>query len=295
MDLSSLKELGNLPFATLTAGTLWHLLGPTTKYLGGKTQELTERGVDNLERIFKKAIARLPADAKADGAVPPRVLRLAMTEGAFTDDEIAAAYLGGVLASSKTEGGRDDRGVCANAMISRLSVFQIRLHYVCYMAMHYLLQGVDADFGHSSELKNKIHFGTTGLLIAMGFGDELEAPDFNLDSALTHALYGLNKEELISDWEFRWNNGLQCNPTPIGTELFLWANGQGRQSIEYFFNRNFEPIADDNDGISIIPGREYVAKLDNGEAFTVNGFDYAYKLGETHSCRVTPAEPSTSR
>lgn len=281
-------ELGNLPFATLTAGMLWQLLGPSAKYLGGKTQELTQKSVENLERVFAEALRRLPDDAKADGVVPPRVLRLAVSEGSFTEDSIAAAYLGGVLASSKTETGRDDRGVCINSLISRLSVFQLRLHYVSYMAMHYLLQGTDSDFGAGGELRNALHFGTNGLLIAMGFGDDgLNDPDFNLDSALTHALYGLSKEELIGEWEFDWKAGLTCTPTPIGTELFLWANGQGRQSIEYFFDRKFEPIQPDEESISIVPGRKYEAELDDGEVVIVNGFDYATPHSNFHRCKIT--------
>lgn len=287
MDLSLLNDASTLPFSTLTAAAIWRLLGPTAEYLGGKGQELTEIGVNNLERVFTHAIARLPADAPQDGAVPPRVLRLAVTEGAFTEDEVAAAYLGGVLASSKVAGGRDDRGVSINATISRLSTFQLRLHYVTYMALHYLLQGVESDFGSTGAIKNHMHFGTTGLLVAMGMLDEFNDPDFNVDGVLSHALYGLSKEELIGDWMFQWDKGLSCSPTPIGTELFLWANGQGRRSIEYFFDREFEPIDVPDDDITLLPGREIDISLDDGEVVIAKGFDYARKRRQgLHFCKI---------
>lgn len=78
-----------------------------------------------------------------------------------------------------------------NSLISRLSVFQLRLHYVSYMAMHYLLQGTNSDFGSAGQLRNKIHFGKLGLFIAMGFADDhTNDSDFDWYSALTHALYG---------------------------------------------------------------------------------------------------------
>src|SRR5262245_23532301 len=126
MELPDIPESGSLPFATLTSGLIWQLLGPTAKYLGGKVQELTQKSVENLERVFQEALKRLSDDQKDQGKVPPRVLRSVVTEGAFTEDQIAAAYLGGVLASSKSDSDRDDRGVCFNALISRLSVFQLR-------------------------------------------------------------------------------------------------------------------------------------------------------------------------
>ena len=287
MDLSTLKDLGSLPFTTLSAGMLWQVLGPTAKYLGMKGQDLTQKAIDNLERILADAWNKLPADQRDIGEVPPRVLRGIVNEGAFTEDSVAAAYLGGVLASSKANSLRDDRGVAINSLISRLSVFQLRLHYASYMAMHYLFQGTELHIPSDFAFMNAVQFGTTGLLLSMGFSsEELHDPEFELQSALTHALYGLNKEELITDWEFSWSDGFHCSPTPIGIEVFLWANGKGRRNLDYFFDRAFEPVDCESEEILLIPGRAVTCKLDNGDEVTVNGFDYACSLGDSQVCKL---------
>ena len=93
-----------------------------------------------------------------------------LNEGSFTEDEVAACYLGGVLASSKTKEPRDDRGVYFNAQISRLSVFQIRLHYVVYAAFHALYQGVE----HRNSDPVSLEIGLEGLLVGMGYLQDMD-------------------------------------------------------------------------------------------------------------------------
>jgi hypothetical protein len=291
MSLPNLADVGNLPFHAMTAAALWQLLGPSAAYLGVKGKELTEKSVENIERVFKHGLRMLPKDAPEGGAVPPRVLRSTINEGAFTEDQIAAAYLGGVLASSRSGRMRDDRGVCINAMISRLSVFQLRLHYVLYSAMHYMLQGTGLRVGSGEEFRHTLHFGTTGLYVAMGFFDDSKDPSYDIDVPLSHALFGLDKENLITGWSFSLSEGLKCEPTAIGVEFFLWANGQGDRPLEHFYSREFEPLplADDEteDDILIFPGSEYLYALDSGESVILNGFDYGYGTRHEIVCKVS--------
>jgi hypothetical protein len=288
VDLKSIQDIGELPFATLSAGVLWQVLGPTAKYLGGKGQELTQRGVENIERILTDAHGKIPEGLRDGGEVPPRVLRSVINEGAFTEDAIATGYLGGVLASSKVDCSRDDRGVVFNSMISRLSVFQLRLHYIIYNAAHYLYQGTDSNFGGSYYIPNGISFGTTGLLAAMGFNEiEFGDPEFDLWSAMTHATYGLDKEDLIDEWELDWESGLRCLPTPVGVELFLWANGRGRKNLEFFFDRDFIPYESALEAPILVPGRIITLDSGDGDEFTVSGFDYAQAI--SYKCALDNA------
>lgn len=53
-----------------------------------------------MRRIFENADRQL-SDEPVDGRVSPRVLRKVLQEGSFIEDELAAEYLGGVLASSR--------------------------------------------------------------------------------------------------------------------------------------------------------------------------------------------------
>lgn len=273
VDPGLLKDLGDVPFQTLSATMLWRLLGPSASYLGGKTQELTQKSVENVERILKKASERLPDDSPDEGIVPPRVLRLAAMEGAFIDDAITAGYLGGVLASSRSETGRDDRGVYINSIISRLSSFQLRLHFVCYSAIHDLFQGTTAVYNEGPGFAQQLSFGTTGLSIAMGFHEgDLEDPNFDFGSVMIHAIRGLEAENLLAEGSFGGEDGLECSPTSVGSELFLWANGCGRKEHNYFFDREFEPVEDDS--VIFIRGRKRNVPLNDGTTVTVKGFDY---------------------
>ena len=75
--------------------------GPTVKYLSGGLGNYAEVAVPNIENVFKKAYAKLSEDRKyMEGVVSPRLLKSVVDEAAFTNDEIAAKYFGGVLASA---------------------------------------------------------------------------------------------------------------------------------------------------------------------------------------------------
>lgn len=62
-------------------------------------------------------------------SVNERVGYRVLSEAAFTDDAIVLEYLAGVVAGSSLD---DDDGAPVLAQISRLSSFQLRLHYVIY-------------------------------------------------------------------------------------------------------------------------------------------------------------------
>lgn len=86
------------------------LLGPTADYLGGELQAYTQRRMENVGRIFSRAESKLGDKLERPGQVPPKVLKTIINDGSYADDELAVEYFGGVLASSRTEIGRDDRG-----------------------------------------------------------------------------------------------------------------------------------------------------------------------------------------
>jgi len=116
--------------AYLAKDALQKLLGPTAEYLGDGLRYLTRRRIENIGRIFQKAGAKLGDRIEAPGEVPPRVLKTVLNEGSYCDDELAAEYFGGVLASSRTDTGRDDRGARIGKLLDGLSTYQIRAHYL---------------------------------------------------------------------------------------------------------------------------------------------------------------------
>jgi hypothetical protein len=73
--------------------------------------------------------------------LPPKVLKVILEEGAFCDDELASEYFAGVLASSRTQNDRDDRGATYAQLVSRVSNYQIRFHYLFHCAFTRIYSG----------------------------------------------------------------------------------------------------------------------------------------------------------
>jgi len=221
------------------------ILGPTAKYLGEQMKELAVKKIENITNIFKNAEQKLGDKINNQGGVPPKILKSILEDGAWCEETLQVEYFGGVLASSRTGISRDDRGVYFTSLISRLSTYQIRSHFVFYHIIKKLFNGQDININEGSkwsELRTFIPYNT--FFDAMEFTSEEFSQLWNL---LSHTIFGLDKEELIKN--FRWGNkdsiindfpqvetdGILLNPTKLGIELFMWAYGYGQYNMNDFF------------------------------------------------------------
>jgi hypothetical protein len=229
-----------------SAKVLEKLLGPTADYLGGGMKDWTERGFKNVGRIFERAKLRLGPKIDEPGGIPPRVLKEVLSEGPFCDDELWAEYFGGVLASSRSEVDRDDRGARFTSLLSRLSTYQVRCHFVLYRLFKALFDGVEdtvsTDAGRGA-LEMFVPFGA--FVAAM----ELTGAE-KMDIILSHTIVGLVGESLLdSQYKFgglefvktngfpaATEGGLLVRPSTLGAELFHWAHGFGNIHTSQFLN-----------------------------------------------------------
>lgn len=221
------------------------VLGPTADYLGEGIKDWTELRVQNVRRIFEKAESRIGVNADPGQPVPPKVLKHVIDEGSFSDDVLTAEYLGGVLASSKSGISRDDRGASFAALVTRLSTYQIRTHYILYRVARTLLLGSQENFGLGS---TRVEHGRFFLPMetyeqAMNY-EEGENPG----AIIQHAIWGLAKDDLIGQSFISAGNkdhlarlvpgvpgpGILFELTAYGMELFVWANGSGRVGLPAF-------------------------------------------------------------
>lgn len=223
------------------------LLGPSLERIGHELPKLPGRAMDNVGAVIRNATAKVGDGDSGD--VPPRVWRRVLTEAQDADDEVMVEYLGGVLASSRSEVDRDDRGAVMSALVGRLSTYQLRAHYVLYAAAR---PGVlrcpsevnlRAHIGQQQHRKvqTRSYISFTDFALAMDFSDR-EAGDFS--GLLTHITSGLTREALIED-EFcfggpehlRQNGGGGAKAydagggiifalSPLGIELFCVAHGR---------------------------------------------------------------------
>lgn len=226
------------------------LLGPTAEYLGDELKTFTQKRIENRDKIFSNAVKK--ADDKLDrpGQVPPKVLKTIVNEGSYADDTVAVEYFGGVLASSRTEVGRDDRGSRLAKMIDNLSAYQLRSHYLIYSTISEL-------FSNSGNTFN-LGANRTRMRFFMPFQDYFQAMAFTqqeLDSRqlLPHIFHGLTADELIANalfgsQEFLNNtisdipsDGVICTPSGSGAELLLWAFGHGDKELDFLLTEDFSP------------------------------------------------------
>lgn len=225
----------------VSAGLLYKLLGPTADYLGGELKDLTEKRLQNVNRIFEIALAKIDPDA--EGAVSPRVLDPIVNEGSYCDDEVVAEYMGGVLAASRTREAKDDRGVYYVNIITGLSTYQLRAHYFFYSTFHNLYTSED----HEIEWTDDSAIQRTAIVIPPQNYMPIFGEDPGPISELYHAFGGLNNEGLLGGFGYGEKEhlesyiasynadvdmpdfGLFCRPSLFGIELFLWGHGISKQ------------------------------------------------------------------
>lgn len=166
------------------------LLGPSLDLMGEgiKTGLLNRRS--NIHKVAERADAK--TSARGPGAIPPRVAADVFDKAQWADDEFVAEYLSGVLASSRSEDGRDDRGIVWTSLVGRLSSDSLRLHFAIYSALRAKLRGQDGDFMAQWTQKHLV-FNYYDLLPGLEFGIGQVGIGRLLDAA-----YVLEREGLVS-------------------------------------------------------------------------------------------------
>jgi len=210
---------------------LSRVLGPSADVIGEWLRGKTEYRLSNTARIVRKADEK--ESSRREGQVPPRVAHQILNDGSFCDDELMAEYLGGVLAASKTPGGRDDRGVAWSDFVNGMSALEVRAHFLLYRAWDELLSSrSDLDLWASADRES-----------ARIFVDEIEfqqalttETDVTTADALAHAMNGLLRRGLVDrpawgarDWVVvpghSFEYVLTACLTLAGLELYGWALG----------------------------------------------------------------------
>lgn len=221
-------------------GLIKRMLGPTADAMGSDLANWYDNRPNRIAQIAESAERKLGHSLNEEGSVPSRVVALILGEGSYCDDRIMVEYLGGVLASSRTTDGRDDRGSRWVGTVTSLSAYDIRLHYLLYGAAMdwYLSKGLVINWGdmESHPVSDvAVVFNADDIVRSMEFSGS-EIPN----EILPESLFALDSEDLIADWyvlpsaEFAkralripWDAALGFRPTPKGIQLFMWAQGRG--------------------------------------------------------------------
>lgn len=227
------------------------LLGPTAEYLGSELQEFTKKRINNVGTIFKNAEDKLGEKINEPGAIPPKVLKTIINEGSYSEDGIAVEYFGGVLASSRSEFSRDDRGARVAKALDSLSSYQLRCHYLIYSSIANLFKETDSSFSqHDGRAKLEIFMPLNEFATSL----DVTQKEWDNPQLMTHIFHGLASDGLITDnWAFGSIEALKtvsrserikeagviCSPTASGAELFLWGFGCGSYHLDHIFTKAF--------------------------------------------------------
>lgn len=240
-----------LAVAYLSKDGIEKSLGPTAEYLGEGLKELVKSRAEAVNRIFKNASDKLGDKGDSQGTVPPKVLKFIMDDGSFASDDLSIEYLGGILASSRTELGRDDRGARMAKIVDGLSTYQLRTHYLIYSSIKSLFADKGLFLGmDSGREKMQIFIPLSGFIQAL---DLNEKELTQIMALLTHIFFGLQQESLIeSNWEYNeqkyivkrfskaTEDGIVCCPSALGTALYLSAFGYCDKELEFIFSHDFD-------------------------------------------------------
>ncbi|MEK7136076.1 MAG: hypothetical protein AAB821_00570 [Patescibacteria group bacterium] len=197
------------------------LLGKTAETISEDLAKLYASGRD---KIIEVALRK--TDTEKMGQVNLRVARDVFWNGSYTDESICAEYFGGILASSRSEDGKDDMGVFYVDIIKSLSSNQLMAHYILYRTLNKFLLGKsnkkNLNLGKETDLQELEVFVTQKI----GITDQPGSKD------LGAILHGLNSKKLIGNFEsniYKLENNMYMPyikfiPTALGIQLFAIAN-----------------------------------------------------------------------
>lgn len=214
-------------------GLVSRVFGPAADEIGIALARYTAFRVNNVGRIARAA------DRKSrgrEGIVAPRLAHSVLEDGSWCDDELMADYFGGVLAAGRTPDGRDDRAVAWSKLVTGMSAWQVRAHFIFYREWAIALQGTDIDLGtfaQRARVQMYVELSTFDAALRP------VAPDIERNALLAHVLTGLTRLNLIEDTMaagdvgstvqaregLTFDSACQVQMTIPGMELYAWACG----------------------------------------------------------------------
>lgn len=214
--------------------------GYVATQLFGKT--LAEMGED-LNKLYKANRDKILAKATKkvqdpnDGAKPNlRVARDVIWNGVVTDDEVCAEYFGGLLASSRSEDGKDDSALNYVDCIKALSAKQLHLHFITYWALQRLTvkAGKIVNVAMQSEVSSlELWFATFELERRLGLNPAMDLPVLHRQGLLSS--YATNRHEAGD----KYLPYTKISPSTFGVMLYAAASNKLKSWL-YFHESEFD-------------------------------------------------------
>lgn len=225
-----------------SANLIVRFLGPSVdvwaEHFRHWNEGLFAKRAENVNRVLSAADRRRSLPIEQAGTIHPRVLKEILDDGSFVEDQLMAEYFGGVLASSLSGVSRDDRGASMAKLVTELSTYEVRLHFIIYRALKNAFDDSGLSVTMATDCSNmELFFTVESLATAMELSvDELGhgIAGYCLNGLSRHSLIGnyygfADKSSLEAAWTPRKfpDDGMIVSPTSFGASLFMWAHGLG--------------------------------------------------------------------
>ena len=201
------------------------VFGATLSHIGDDFSQLYAKGRDKLITAATRKIK------DNDGKVPNlRVTRDVLWNGAFSDEDICAEYFGGILASSRTEDGKDDSSIQFVDVIKSLSAQQLRLHYLIYQALNQLMirQQRKINVAQGTEINRMSLWMDTRELVE---GHEIDV-NMHSNALWRHGLIHEYKTDMVTSVD-KVLSYTMVRPTSFGAMLYAAAHNKWSRWLEY--------------------------------------------------------------
>ena len=195
------------------------VLGPVLSEIGEDFKKLYVIGRDKIINAAHRKIDN-PNDGKSANL---RVARDVFWNGAFTDSDICAEYFGGILASSRSEDGKNDDAIQFLETIRSMSSTQLKFHYLIYSCLNkmFLQSGVAPNVALGHEFQTKTAYFSW---IELSQSFQIEA------NTVLNILY---RGGLLHEYKLNYDsaNGdnlayIMVRPTTFGVFLYAAAHNQ---------------------------------------------------------------------
>lgn len=241
-----------------TGSVLARLFGPSADVMGTHwADQLREKNLNRLLRKTEKRAKEAEEKGEDPGYANPRVASQVFEAAQYSDQEVVAEYLSGVLSSSRDATGQSDNGVSWSGLVSRLSSDQLKVHYMIYASVRTPAQA------NPPAKVNLLHLKEVVLpLDPIRLGGGFDSP-----VAFSDAVNGLMREGLIGDgysygpresvFEEHLKNHSVTYPhefaafrlvlTIHGIRLFLWGVGAGGMANDAYIDSSLilQPVEAD--------------------------------------------------
>jgi hypothetical protein len=227
------------------------LLGPTVEYYGEELRDyFKKRRAQNCNNILEKSIKLLGSRLENIGSISTRIVGHLLTDGSFIENELMQEYYAGIIASSRTNDPIEDRALIFLKLLSEMSHYEIKSHYLFYSKIRDL--NLNTRYNIFSSIESQMIKGYVSYNEFETFLGIKDWEYYDKKVLLSDIFFRFDKSALIENFIYgnikRIRNidpnthegDISFSCSVFGVQFYLWAHGEGLRQASDFFDSNLQ-------------------------------------------------------